>query len=665
MALALVLLNVPAAALSLHSHSAALSGPGWRAEGVDLTLAMTGTRATLRLHVDRLQLTAALPPVSGLDLDCPALAIAADGWRCPSLSLQAAALAGRSLTGQGRFEFQAPHTLTLDLPRLDWGEASFRLTAADHGPDWHLALHIRQLTLAALRRWLGKASGELGGTLDLAGRGVALRQARLSLSGQALTFNAGAGRYAGDHLTAALTAGWQVDGAVSATARLSQGQLYLDPLYWQLQAGGQPLTLSADGRWQGSEIQLSPVRLEHPGVVQARASLTLDTQAAWPLQQATIELQQARLPAFYTTYLQPWFAGTALASVTTQGRLHGRLSVAGKRLRGLDLQLDGVGLHGQAGRFAVDGLAGRLLLNPDQTPRASGLSWQGARFYRIALGAGSLALSSHDDQLQLRRPAAVAVLDGAIRLRQLQLGGFADGPWLRFGGRLQGLSLKALSMALGWPPLAGTLTGIIPKVSYRNHRVDVGGALLVKVFGGDVTVANLSLQHPLGDQPQLHADVELFQLDLQQLTKTFDFGRIEGKLSGYIHGLTLSAWRPVAFDAFLHTPKGDHSRHRISQRAVQALSSLGGASAAGLLSRGFLSLFQEFDYARLGIRCRLRNGICEMGGVAPGPKRDDYYLVEGRGLPRIDVIGYNRRVDWPDLLARLAAAIHSQGPVIK
>jgi len=40
-------------------------------------------------------------------------------------------------------------------------------------------------------------------------------------------------------------------------------------------------------------------------------------------------------------------------------------------------------------------------------------------------------------------------------------------------------------------------------------------------------------------------------------------------------------------------------------------------------------------------------------------------IVAGAGLPRIQVVGFRRRVDWPTLVARLEAATSGQGPVIK
>ncbi len=95
---------------------------------------------------------------------------------------------------------------------------------------------------------------------------------------------------------------------------------------------------------------------------------------------------------------------------------------------------------------------------------------------------------------------------------------------------------------------------------------------------------------------------------------------------------------------------------------MENLASIGGAGA--VLSTTFLRIFDEFSYSRLGIACRLERGVCEMDGV--GPAQQGYYIVEGGGLPpRIDVLGFNRRVDWGVLLGRLEQIVASEGPVVR
>ena len=53
-----------------------------------------------------------------------------------------------------------------------------------------------------------------------------------------------------------------------------------------------------------------------------------------------------------------------------------------------------------------------------------------------------------------------------------------------------------------------------------------------------------------------------------------------------------------------------------------------------------------------------------MGGVEEAEQ--GYYIVKGGGLPpRINVKGYMRRVDWPELIERLKAVSNNPSPVME
>jgi hypothetical protein len=79
------------------------------------------------------------------------------------------------------------------------------------------------------------------------------------------------------------------------------------------------------------------------------------------------------------------------------------------------------------------------------------------------------------------------------------------------------------------------------------------------------------------------------------------------------------------------------------------------------LSGGFLRFFKDFEYRQLGIACRLEQDVCRMGGVAPAP--GGYYLIEGAGFPRINLIGSQGRVAWSKLLRQLERL--SQGAALE
>ncbi|HET7223142.1 MAG TPA: hypothetical protein VFI81_08090, partial [Rhodanobacteraceae bacterium] len=225
------------------------------------------------------------------------------------------------------------------------------------------------------------------------------------------------------------------------------------------------------------------------------------------------------------------------------------------------------------------------------------------------------------------------------------------------------VDLPELSRAFGWPAFGGKLGGAVPDLSYRGDELVFGGGLSLDVFGGSVTVTNLSMLHPLGITPRLAADIDMQQLDLAQLTGVFDFGEITGRLNGDIHGLELVNWKPTAFNARLTANSGG----KISQHAIKSLTEVGGGGIAGGLQSIALRVFKNFGYSRIGLSCTLANGVCTMGGITPDPDTDDngYTIVEGSGLPHITVIGHQREVDWATLVNRLKSATEGNGPVIK
>ena len=223
---------------------------------------------------------------------------------------------------------------------------------------------------------------------------------------------------------------------------------------------------------------------------------------------------------------------------------------------------------------------------------------------------------------------------------------------------LTGVDMAGLSQAFGWPAFPGTLAGAVPSLRWVDDTVQFDGGLSASLFGGFLDVTRLSLQQPLGPHPALAADLDLRGLDLAAVTGVFDFGHISGPLDATIRDLRLVDWTPVAFDARLRAEHGG----RISQRAVNNLTSVGGGGVAAGLQGAMLKLFKTFGYKRIGLDCTLADGVCRMGGLDDAGT--SYTIVEGSGLPRLAVVGHQRQVDWPGLVHRLAEAVAGNGPEV-
>jgi hypothetical protein len=114
------------------------------------------------------------------------------------------------------------------------------------------------------------------------------------------------------------------------------------------------------------------------------------------------------------------------------------------------------------------------------------------------------------------------------------------------------------------------------------------------------------VERPFGVLPSLAADLDVENLDLQQVTNTFSFGQISGRMSGFVHDLRMLDWEPVAFDAWFGTPEEVKGSNKISRRAVNQLTTIGGGSSTAALTGPLLKLFSSFSYRRLGLLgCKL------------------------------------------------------------
>jgi hypothetical protein len=206
--------------------------------------------------------------------------------------------------------------------------------------------------------------------------------------------------------------------------------------------------------------------------------------------------------------------------------------------------------------------------------------------------------------------------------------------------------------------MSGVLSASLPGLRVSPGELALDGALVISVFDGNLRAVNLRVIEPFGVAAHLYGDVEARNIDLAQLTHTFAFGSVTGFIDADIHGLELSRWRPARFDAQIRSSPGRYPR-RISQRAVQNISALGGPGAGLAIQRGFLGFFESFGYSEIGLSCRLSNGVCLMGGLPGQTANDGFVIIRGGGIPALNVIGYNRRVDWDELLTRVQRAIDS------
>jgi len=657
-----------------------IEGEGFAAHGLQLTIGL-GDLTTGRLAIDRLQL--GTQTFEGVEVNCGSMSLSRVSFRCDDGEFRVPE------PGLDDAQFRGSLRIRLDgseyaVHLRDVAVAGGRMDLDFDYADQHQSavLTTRDVAIARIAEFVAEtapdltlpegavATGRVSGTVHMVNGPGGIEQLSLELAIAQLSGGDAAGLNAADALDAHIDfSGADFSDGISGPFELSlsAGALYVQPSFLTqgvyLDATAHQLVVSgvmasgADG-----SLRIADLALDHAGVMRTEGGSFESSADSTTL---TLTQLDGQLPALYKIWVEPFAYGGELAGLTTAGQVAGTVAIADAALARLDLTLTQVSASSATAGYAVAGLDGQLRWSATSTAELrSDLRWQSGALFGLPLGAARVTTAQIGDDLRLLEAVRIPLLDGAIVLQRLELRDMNDevARAFRMDAIIEPLDLLALTRALGWPEMGGTIAGRIPEIAFADGQLTFGGALEAAVFDGQVQVNNLRMIDPFSVLPRVRGDIVARGLDLALVTRTFTLGSIEGRLDADVLGFRFAGGAATAFDASLRTPPGDRSRHRISQRAVENISSLGGGGSAAL-SRGFLRMFQSFRYDRLGISCRLVEQVCNMSGVIPHPD-GGYYMIKGSGLPRIDVIGDRAEVDWPTLVQQLQRVMAGEGPTI-
>ena len=619
----------------------AIAGPSFFAEKITATFRVA--------HESELDLRMAEVNVVGnrwrdVRIRCPAITQDRDNLICAQGMVEAPAVIPVS------FRYS---TLTgnLDLELKPAADERWRLTivAGTSPAARETTLVVEKMPHTRLAPWWPATwpklnAGLVSGKILLTARESNHVKADLNVTN--LGFADASGLHAGEHVAATLSIEGQRRGEQwqwQSRLEWKAGDVLWQPVF----VSGAGHVLDATGLLDNKQLVVMRGNLSLVGVGNLEFGATLNRTTS-VLETATLKMFDIGLSEIYEKFLKPVLQGTALGDMRADGRMDIAFELRNGLVSSADLAFRGVSVEDKSRRFAVFGLNGRLPWHHEQLTAAV-LKVSGGEILRVPFGAFDLPFEMRGVRLRVKN-IEIPVLDGKLNVNDFATSG--EGPdwrW-RFSGAIVPIAMDKLTVALGLPVMHGTLSATIPAVSYQQSTLSIDGGLVFKVFDGTITARNVVLEQPLGKVPRLIADVDMRNLDLDLLTRTFAFGKITGRVDAHIANLELVNWIAARFDARLASSAGDFPR-RISQAAVQSISSLGGAGAAAAIQRSFLRFFETFGYSSLGLSCRLESGVCHMGGIENVPQ--GYVIVKGGGIPAISVLGYNRSVGWNELIERL------------
>lgn len=421
------------------------------------------------------------------------------------------------------------------------------------------------------------------------------------------------------------------------------GEVFWQPFY--LANGGH--TLVANGSFEGETFTVNTANLniKNVGELKADGQIRLTD---FKLINLNANLPELDLSTAYPLLFKPFLEKTAFNNTEIEGKAALALEVKNSELKSFELRLKDVDIADKNQKFALYKLNANLPWSYDN-PQNVSLSYESGELLNLVLG--KTKLQAEVNRYSLTSPSIrLPILDGALNLSDISAARTGGQYHWHLSAKLEPISMVDFSTQLNLPKMQGKASAEIPLVTYSGGTLTADGSVVLHVFNGTATVTQLIMQTPLGIAPKLNADIALRNLDLGELTRTFSFGAIEGKLDGDIEDLELQNWKPVRFDAMVQSSPGKYPK-KISQRAVENISALGGGGAAAAVQRSFLRFFEQFNYGKMGLSCRLRNDICQMGGIESTPH--GYIIVKGSGIPAITVMGYNQTVGWSELLVRI------------
>lgn len=421
------------------------------------------------------------------------------------------------------------------------------------------------------------------------------------------------------------------------------GEVFWQPFY--MASGGH--RLAASGKLEGDLLSFdsSNLKMKNVGELDFNGQMRISDRKLINL---NANLPSMDLATAYPLLFKPFLEKTAFNNADIEGKVSLKVEVKNTELKSFDLRLNDVDMADKNQKFAFYKVNANIPWSYDE-PKNISFAYESGELLNLPLGKTNI--TAEVNRYALTAPnIRLPVLDSALNLSDISAARVGGEWYWHLRAKLEPISMTELSTSLKLPRMQGQASAEIPLVTYAGGKLTTDGSLVLNVFNGTATVTQLTMQDPLGKTPKLNAEIVLRNLDLGDLTRTFSFGAIEGKLDGDIKDLEMQNWKPVKFDAVVKSSPGKYPK-KISQRAVENISALGGAGAAAAVQRSFLRFFQQFNYEKMGLSCKLRNDICQMGGIESTPQ--GYIIVKGSGIPAITVMGYNQTVGWAELISRI------------
>lgn len=430
---------------------------------------------------------------------------------------------------------------------------------------------------------------------------------------------------------------------------LNQGAIRYQRFAFQASA---PVVFKSAWQYDGKQLALTDAQIRDRSFI-VNADAVFDGKTAQP-QHIHLKQMSADAGFFYENYLKSSLKNTLFDDGKASGSFF--ISALWQKEQGLQqfaAVMNQLSIRDRKNRYQINKIDGQFGRGDISTLRIGNSFWRD-----LPIGASQVQFRWTQEGVLLVNEWRIPILDGALLVRALspqKEGGY------RLNFFIEPIDLQKFSTAVDLPPFEGNISGDFPNVMLSPAGMDLSEPVYLNIFDGMVEIKDLHLHRLFSKRPELTFHVQIDRLDLGRLTRAFRLAVVDGRIAGEINHVLLINWRPQRFQATITTDHNLTGLRRISHEAVQYITRAGGSS---LVIGQFIRVLNSFPYEKLGIQAQLAGDILTINGVEKA-ESGGFYLLKGRGIPRLDIIGHQHRISWSELLNRLKAARDSDGPVMQ
>jgi hypothetical protein len=428
------------------------------------------------------------------------------------------------------------------------------------------------------------------------------------------------------------------------------------------------LTASLKGSYSGAEDAIkvfeTDLGLTDVGTIRAFGEIT---DISGPLRfDTTVSVEKLSNDKAFNFFLRETFQESLpiLSQLDVGGVTSMKLSVNGTKeafIANGSIAASDVHIADKVSDLSIQGLNILLPLDisyPDKiyskevTAGSGSLTVQGISWGDLHIKDLRILPSIRQNALILEGDITIPVFKGLVTVKDFKFDDILSSKRnLELSVQIDSVDLNEVSRALKIPRFSGSLSGYIPKAGLEGNSIVSEGEIIMELFGGKIKLSDLSINNIFSLIPSLKTSIYIDEIDLAELTNTFETGHISGTMQGYVKNLVITDGQAESFDASISTVPRKGGKQQISVEALKKISVLGG-SPASVLNSGLYRLFKEYGYEKIGFKGSLRNDNFLLLGIESKGERQ--YIVKGGLLPpKVDVINYTQNVSFQEMLKRL------------